>query len=93
MLYIHLAKAFLVLASLFFYAYWKMIYLPLLLASMLINYALARCILKHTFTPYTMQELEHTHICNTSLSPAHYSSLHTLQSGNDSMSKLMGGGA
>ncbi|PLX92979.1 MAG: membrane-bound O-acyltransferase family protein [Desulfuromonas sp.] len=33
-------KSWLVLASLFFYSYWNPVYLPLILASMLVNYAL-----------------------------------------------------
>lgn len=41
----NLAKYFLILASLFFYAYWKLIYLPILLGSILINYSFARAIL------------------------------------------------
>ncbi|HIP44808.1 MAG TPA: MBOAT family protein, partial [Sulfurospirillum arcachonense] len=35
-----LAKAFLVLSSLFFYSWWNIIYLPLILVSMFFNYAL-----------------------------------------------------
>jgi D-alanyl-lipoteichoic acid acyltransferase DltB (MBOAT superfamily) len=35
-----LARLVLVLASLFFYAYWKLGYLPLLLASMVVNYSI-----------------------------------------------------
>lgn len=44
--YMNLAKGFLVVASLFFYAYWKLIYLPILLGSILVNYFLAKGILK-----------------------------------------------
>ena len=44
--YMSLAKGFLVLASLFFYAYWKLIYLPILLGSMLVNYGVVRGILR-----------------------------------------------
>ncbi|MDL0081064.1 hypothetical protein NYJ85_10575, partial [Helicobacter sp. CPD2-1] len=44
--YMTLAKGFLVLASLFFYAYWKLIYLPILLGSMLVNYGVVRGILR-----------------------------------------------
>lgn len=40
-----LAKAFLVGSSLFFYAYWKLAYLPILLGSLVVNYAFARAIL------------------------------------------------
>ncbi len=40
-----LAKLFLVLSSLFFYAYWKFLYLPILLGSIAINYLLAKLIL------------------------------------------------
>ena len=36
------AKAFLVLASLFFYAWWNIAYLPLILVSMLVNYTVGR---------------------------------------------------
>ncbi len=39
--------AFLAAASLFFYAWWKPIYLPLILISIGVNYALTRCILLH----------------------------------------------
>ncbi len=45
----NLAKGFLVVASLFFYAYWKLIYLPILLGSILVNYFLAKCILKSLY--------------------------------------------
>jgi len=34
------AKAFLVLSSLFFYSYWNIKYLPLILSSMIINFAI-----------------------------------------------------
>ena len=37
-----LAKAFLVFASLFFYSWWNVLYLPLILSSMLINFALGK---------------------------------------------------
>lgn len=37
-----LAKAFLVFASLFFYSWWNALYLPLILSSMLINFALGK---------------------------------------------------
>ena len=36
------SKAFLVLASLFFYAWWNIAYLPLILVSMLVNYTVGR---------------------------------------------------
>ena len=39
---IELSKVFLVLASLFFYAYWNIIYLPLIVISMIFNYTLGR---------------------------------------------------
>ncbi|BBB19556.1 hypothetical protein [Helicobacter cinaedi] len=47
--YMNLAKGFLVVASLFFYAYWKLIYLPILLGSILVNYFLAKGILKSLY--------------------------------------------
>ena len=37
-----LSKAFLVFSSLFFYSWWNIIYLPLILASMLFNYAIGK---------------------------------------------------
>ncbi len=37
-----LSKAFLVLSSLFFYAWWNVDYLPLILVSMLVNYSMGR---------------------------------------------------
>lgn len=40
-----LAKIFLVLSSLFFYAYWKLSYLPILLSSIALNYCFATWIL------------------------------------------------
>jgi alginate O-acetyltransferase complex protein AlgI len=36
------AKAFLVFASLFFYAWWNVVYLPIILVSLLFNYAVGR---------------------------------------------------
>ncbi|STP08758.1 alginate O- acetylation protein [Helicobacter cinaedi] len=45
----NLAKGFLVVASLFFYAYWKLIYLPILLGSILVNYFLAKGILRSLY--------------------------------------------
>ena len=39
---VYASKAFLVFASLFFYAWWNIAYLPLILVSMLFNYALGR---------------------------------------------------
>ena len=36
------SKAFLVFASLFFYSWWNIVYLPLILVSMLVNYTLGR---------------------------------------------------
>lgn len=48
----NLAKYFLLLASLFFYAYWKLVYLPILLGSILLNYSFARAILNTSkFSP------------------------------------------
>ena len=47
--YMNLAKGFLVVASLFFYAYWKLIYLPILLGSILANYFLAKSILRSLY--------------------------------------------
>ncbi len=44
--YMTLAKGFLVIASLFFYAYWKLIYLPILLGSIVVNYFLAKGIVR-----------------------------------------------
>ena len=41
------AKAFLVFASLFFYSWWNIKYLPLILVSMLVNYAIGRELAKH----------------------------------------------
>lgn len=37
-----LAKAFLVLVSLFFYSWWNVAYLPIILASMIVNFALGK---------------------------------------------------
>jgi D-alanyl-lipoteichoic acid acyltransferase DltB (MBOAT superfamily) len=45
-----LAKAFLVLSSLFFYAWWNVNYLPLILVSMLVNYSLGRELASHDDT-------------------------------------------
>ena len=47
--YMNLAKGFLVVASLFFYAYWKLIYLPILLGSILVNYFLAKGVVKSLY--------------------------------------------
>ena len=41
------SKAFLVLSSLFFYAWWNVAYLPLILVSMLFNYTLGRELTQH----------------------------------------------
>jgi len=41
-------KGFLVLASLFFYAWWNIKYLPLILVSMLVNYTIGRELAKHS---------------------------------------------
>lgn len=43
--HLNTAKVFLIIASLFFYAYWKISYLPILLSSIAVNYVLAFCIL------------------------------------------------
>ena len=40
------AKIFLIASSLFFYAFWKVAYLPILLGSIIVNYLLAKAILK-----------------------------------------------
>jgi len=40
-------KAFLVFASLFFYAWWNVKYLPLILVSMLVNYTIGRELARH----------------------------------------------
>ncbi|HEC1804578.1 TPA: MBOAT family protein, partial [Campylobacter lari] len=44
--YIQSAKLFLVLASLFFYAFWKVEYVFILLFSMFVNYNIANALLK-----------------------------------------------
>lgn len=41
------AKIFLIISSLFFYAFWKVAYLPILLSSIIVNYTLAKLILKN----------------------------------------------
>ena len=41
------SKAFLVVASLFFYAWWNVKYLPLILLSMVVNYAIGRELANH----------------------------------------------
>ena len=41
------SKAFLVLASLFFYSWWNIAYLPLILVSMLFNYSVGRELARH----------------------------------------------
>jgi alginate O-acetyltransferase complex protein AlgI len=46
------AKAWLVLASLFFYGYWNPIYLLLLLSSILVNYALGTALHRTRFNPF-----------------------------------------
>ncbi|MGX3044516.1 hypothetical protein [Helicobacter sp. T3_23-1056] len=40
------AKIFLILSSLFFYAFWKVAYLPIMLGSIIVNYFLAKAILR-----------------------------------------------
>ena len=40
------AKVFLIVASLFFYAYFKLEYLPILLGTIIVNFTLARLILR-----------------------------------------------
>ncbi|WP_107770419.1 MBOAT family O-acyltransferase [Campylobacter concisus] len=42
-----LAKAFLVSASLFFYAYWSVYYLPILLGSIIFNFFISKFLAKH----------------------------------------------
>ena len=42
-----LAKAFLVSASLFFYAYWNVCYLPILLGSIVFNFLVSKFLVKH----------------------------------------------
>ena len=44
-----IAKIFLIFSSLFFYAFWKVAYLPILLSSIIVNYFLAKLILKQSF--------------------------------------------
>jgi D-alanyl-lipoteichoic acid acyltransferase DltB (MBOAT superfamily) len=44
------AKGFLVLASLFFYSWWSIVYLPLILVSMLVNYVIGRQLSTHEET-------------------------------------------
>ena len=46
--YTTLATGSLAFASLFFYSWWNIIYLPLILSSVIINYALSRLIIKST---------------------------------------------
>ena len=43
----NLAKAFLVSASLFFYAYWSVYYLPILLGSIIFNFLISKFLAKH----------------------------------------------
>ena len=50
-----LAKLFLIAASLFFYAFWKLAYLPILLASILVNFYLAKRILSVNFSSNARQ--------------------------------------
>lgn len=40
------ANIFLVLGSLFFYAFWNVLYLPILMGSIVVNYVIAKVILK-----------------------------------------------
>ena len=48
--YMTLAKGFLVIASLFFYACWKLVfYLPILLGSIVVNYCLAKGIVRSLY--------------------------------------------
>jgi len=44
---IEASKAFLVISSLFFYAWWNLSYLPLILVSMLVNYTLGKELSEH----------------------------------------------
>ena len=50
-----LAKLFLIAASLFFYAFWKLAYLPILLVSILVNFYLAKRILSVNFSSNASQ--------------------------------------
>ncbi|SQB98009.1 putative Alginate O-acetyltransferase AlgI [Helicobacter fennelliae] len=75
------AKLFLVLSSLFFYAYWKIEYLPILLSSICVNYFLALLIINPK------------KVCDT-LSSLFSSLLSYLAFSSQKASKvLMGGGA
>lgn len=56
LLSVNLTKVFLVCASLFFYAYWKLTYLPILLVSIVCNYLIARAILGKFFIFRQQQE-------------------------------------
>ena len=49
------AKLFLIASSLFFYAFWKLAYLPILLGSIAINYALAKLILKNSAMSFVLK--------------------------------------
>ena len=40
------AKIFLIVSSLFFYAFWKVAYLPIMIGSIIVNYLLAKRILR-----------------------------------------------
>tara|TARA_B100000795_G_C22806825_1_gene445602 strand:+ start:15444 stop:16916 length:1473 start_codon:yes stop_codon:yes gene_type:complete len=58
-----LAKVWLGLASLFFYSWWNIVYLPLIIISVLFNYAIARLIVEHGenkqryFSPKTLLQI------------------------------------
>lgn len=56
LLSVNITKVFLVCASLFFYAYWKLTYLPILLGSIVCNYLIARAILGKFFIFRQQQE-------------------------------------
>lgn len=45
--YVTLAKAWLVFASLFFYSYWNIKYLPLMLVSLIVNYFIGMRLVRH----------------------------------------------
>jgi len=52
-----LSKGFLVFSSLFFYSWWNVAYLPLILISMLFNYALGSSLAKNSNSKYRKQIL------------------------------------
>ena len=103
LLFLHLAKVFLVLSSLFFYGYFKIEYVPILISSILINFIIARKIL-NSYTLLSLKNISHhTHThsiscmhsslksSHTSLSPVHYLSLESIK-GDRLINKVTGGG-